>query len=248
MKRFFDPSEPVLTARDLVRAFTKKTDNDLALPERAIIVFNDADLRRLTDTRESAAIPAWLPFRVIHGLTGTRTVAVRSFFGGPNIAALVEELAAFGVRECILWGYCGSITREHGIGDICIAKRAFREEGISHHYLESENYFVSSVWVDAWVDRAGSSNFSPVDVWTTDAIYRETRGKIAEFARQGMAAVEMETASFYAVCNAKGLKSISFLVVSDLLMDEKWIHGFHTRQFKEGIKKLSRFITEHAIL
>ncbi|MHB8110346.1 MAG: phosphorylase family protein [Syntrophorhabdaceae bacterium] len=248
MKRFYDPSEPILGPRDLVRAFTKKNDNDLALPERAIITFTDVDRKRLTAGREYAVIEPWLPLRNLYLFSGTRTITVRSFFGGPNIAALVEELSAFGVKEFILWGYCGGISTSQGIGDVCIAGRAFREDGVSYHYLDQDDDFVESNWAGAWDPGAKICGFQSIDVWTTDALYRETRGKILEFALRGMSAVEMETASLYAVCNAKGLKAVSFLVVSDLFTGGRWLSGFHTQKFKEGVKKLSRFVAEQAIL
>ncbi len=94
---------------------------------------------------------------------------------------------------------------------------------------------------------AEHDGFQYVDVWSTDAIYRETRQKIADYAQRGIAAVEMETASLYAVCQAKGLKAASFLVVSDLVNKGTWQSGFHTRPFKEAVKNMARFMTEHAI-
>ncbi len=149
VKRFFDPSRAILDAQSLVRSFTGKSGGDLALPERAIITFNMGDLRRLTEKSQASVIQAWQPFRTIYSLSAS-TVAVNSFFGGPNIAALVEEFSAFGVREFILWGYCGGMASASTIGSLYIAVRALREDGISYHYLDDDNEFVASDWAKEW--------------------------------------------------------------------------------------------------
>ncbi len=244
MKRFFDSSRTILEPQSLVKSFTRKTDEELALPERAIITFNAGDLKRLAGDR--LPIAAWQPFRALYRIS-EKVVGVNSFFGGPNIAALTEELSAFGVSQFVLWGYCGGISRAAGIGSLYIAGRALREDGISYHYLEDDNEFVSSGWAPEWRDLSEQEGFVYADVWSTDAIYRETHRKIADYARRDIAAVEMECASLYAVCRAKGLKAVAFLVVSDLFNTGKWHSGFHTRPFKEGVRKITRFMTENAM-
>jgi purine-nucleoside phosphorylase len=64
----------------------------------------------------------------------------------------------------------------------------------------------------------------------------------------GIHAVEMEVASFYAVCKAKKLKGVAFLVVSDLFRQNKWKPGFSELSFKEGIRRLREFFLEQVIL
>lgn len=186
---------------------------------------------------------------MIHLLSGTSTAAIRSSFGGPNIAALMEELSAFGVREFVLWGYCGGMGPDRAVGDVCLAKSALREEGISWHYLPDDDDMVSSRWADDWVPVAAEAGFPVVDIWTTDAIYRETLSKIDACVGRGISAVEMEVASFYAVARAKGLKAIAFLIVSDLFSNNgTWTSGFHTKAFREGTRKLARFMNEKAVV
>ena len=109
MKRFFDPSRALLSPSDIVLNFTGKNVQELSLPARAVVTFSDGDLKRVMNRKETMVNEAWQPFRTIHHIKERATVITRSYFGGPNIAALVEELAAFGVKECVLWGYCGAI-------------------------------------------------------------------------------------------------------------------------------------------
>lgn len=160
----------------------------------------------------------------------------------------MEELSAFGVREFVLWGYCGGMAPDSAVGDIYLAGRALREEGVSYHYLEDEEDMVLSRWVDDWSPASVGSGFRVADIWTTDAIYRETQNKIDACVERGILAVEMEVASFYAVGRAKDLKAVAFLVVSDVFNNGTWTSGFHTRPFKEGVKKLSRFMSEKVVV
>ena len=247
MSRRFDPSRPVLTPQDIVLAFTKRSREELALPERAIITFNGGDLHHILNRSRGAPVEPWSRFKQIYRLGESRTLAVCSSFGGPNISALVEELAAFGVKEFALWGYCGGIDPSLIIGDVLIAKNALREDGVSSHYAESDDPMVFSNWFDAWAGDAERQGFRTGGVWTCDAIYRETRDKVVRYRQMGISGVEMETASLYSVCNYLGVKGIAFLVASDLLTEDSWTPGFGTKSFRAGARRLSQFILEHVI-
>ncbi len=220
MRSFFDRSAPVLTPTDLVLALTGAKPEALLLPQLAVIVFSPADLGRLVEETAAEALPEWRPFRRLYRPRGKETVLVRSPIGGPALAALVEELAAFGVRDFCLLGYCGGIGASVSVGDIILATAAIREEGVSGHYLESEDELVGSEWAARWELPSKKAGILPGIVWTCDALYRETAEKVSRYAARGVLGVEMETASFYAVCSRKGLRGAAFLVVSDLLRRE----------------------------
>jgi uridine phosphorylase len=247
MKDFFDASPPLLNPADLVRAVTGKNRDQLALPGRAIVTVNSRDLQKLTSDSRATMLKSWAPFREIYRLGDTDTVVTRSNMGGPNIAALVEEFSSFGVGEFIFWGYCGSLALPLNIGDIITVRGALREEGTSYHYLPGKERFVYSNWYDAWKERAAAFGLSECLVWTCDAIYRETADKVENFGRSGVAGVEMEVASLYAVCNYLKVKSIAFLVVSDLFEKGVWTHGFHSVAFKEGVRRILEFMRGHCV-
>ena len=58
--------------------------------------------------------------------------------------------------------------------------------------------------------------------WTTDAIYRETRGNFEKRKQGGCIAVEMECASVQAVCDFRGVEFYNFLKSGDLLDAPEW--------------------------
>ena len=242
MKKFLDTSPSLLKPADLVITFTKKKSEELALPGRTIITFDSGDLKRALNAKRHRLVEAWAPFRWIYRFDDSDTIITKSYFGGPNVAALVEELSAFGVKEFILWGYCGSISEELSVGDRLIAKGALREDGTSCHYLDDRSTFVFTDWFGSWENEARDQGIREGLVWSCDAIYRETRDKVKKYAGMAISAVEMEIASFYAVCTFKKLKGIAFLVVSDSLVDTKWQPGFSTKPFRQGARKMTEFI------
>lgn len=249
MRQFFDSSTPVLTPADLVRTFTGKKDEELGLPGRAVIVVNDSDIHFLRKSVSATLVEAWTPLRRIYRVKGRETLFARCWFGGPNIASLVEELSAFGVREFCLWGYLGGISGNLSVGDLVIARAALREEGVSHHYLEDDEDIIRSDWACEWSSNAACKEFSAGTVWSCDALYRETREKLAECRKSGVLGVEMEVASLYAVCRAKGLRAAAFLAVSDLFREDgTWIPGFFTPEFSKGARRLGSFLAEQAIV
>ena len=206
------------------------------------------DVKALLKNTHQKPIKTWSGFRSIFRIDNTETVITRCLFGGPNVAALVEELSAFGVREFVLWGYCGGISDDLSVGDMLIAEGALRQDGVSYHYLDSTDDFVYTGWLHKWQKTAVTSAIRPALIWSCDALYRETRNKINRYKKMGIEAVEMEIASFYAVCLSKRLKGIAFLVVSDLFRKGKWQPGFFEKPFKEGTHRLREFLLEHAIL
>jgi uridine phosphorylase len=58
--------------------------------------------------------------------------------------------------------------------------------------------------------------------WTTDAIYRETRGKIEARRDEGCACVEMEAAAFFAVARFRGVHFGQILYAGDDCSGEMW--------------------------
>lgn len=247
MRSLFDPSPPSLKAADIVRTFTGKSPEELQLPRRAIITFSSGDVKALLKKTNQKSLKAWSPFRNLFLIEKSETIVTRCYFGGPNIAALVEEISAFGVRELILWGYCGSISDDLSIGDLLIAKGALRQDGVSYHYLDSTEDFIFTDWFQGWYQRAAKFDIRPAMVWSCDALYRETRDKIQRFMKMGIHAVEMEVASFYAVCNSKKLNGIAFLVVSDQFTDNKWLPGFFDESFKKGAGKMRDFLLAEGV-
>ena len=99
-----------------------------------------------------------------------------------------------------------------------IPSEAYRDEGLSYHYAPPADYIrirnadrLAEIFSELglpWVKGR---------VWTTDAVYRETRNKVKARQAEGCIAVEMELAGVQAVCDFHGFELWDFLVTGDVL-------------------------------
>ena len=64
--------------------------------------------------------------------------------------------------------------------------------------------------------------FVTAKVWTTDALYRETRGKVARRVAEGCVAVDMEASALFAVARFRGVRIAHILAAADDLSQEQW--------------------------
>ncbi|MFW5913701.1 MAG: nucleoside phosphorylase [Bacillota bacterium] len=164
-------------------------------------------------------------------------VIARSPLGGPAAAGLVEELIAFGVTRFIACGSSGLIG-DMDPQDFLVAKRAIRDEGLSHHYLPPTLYIntddaLRETLKDA-LDKRGL-RYQEGTVWTTDAFFRETPSRIEKRREQGTLSVDMECASIAAVCQFRNVAFAQVLYFSDAIKQLNWSgfteerHALHKR-------------------
>ena len=71
-------------------------------------------------------------------------------------------------------------------------------------------------------------------IWTTDAIYRETRQLVETHQQDGILAVEMELSALYSVAQFRRVALAGILVVSDELSSLDWRPGFKDKRFVQG--------------
>ncbi len=156
--------------------------------------------------------------------------------GGPSAASLMEELALFGIREFVAVGSAGCLQAD--IKDkFVIVEKAVRDEGTSYHYLKPSAYAQTDKELSKQLGQfLENKKFEYViaTTWTNDAIYRETKQKVAMAKKLGAVAVEMECAAWCAVAKYRGYKFAQLLYFSDLVNQDAWTRlikqkqGYHT--------------------
>jgi purine-nucleoside phosphorylase len=155
--------------------------------------------------------------------------------GAPYAVMILETLVAWGVRDVVFLGWCGSLSPEVQIGDLVVPTGAWIDEGTSSHYGGS-GYVPSDTGILPGVLRESSIPFHEGDVWTTDAIFRETPEKISRYQQQGVLGVEMEYSALLTVSRFHRVRIHSLLVVSDSVADLVWKPGFRDERFHNGRK------------
>ena len=108
-------------------------------------------------------------------------------------------------------------------GTLAVPTAAYRDEGTSYHYL------VPSTYVNILTAERLTGILQDLDVpyhmtrtWTTDAIYRETRGNMAKRRAEGCRVVDMECASTAAVALYRGVEFYQYLYGADSLDGDEW--------------------------
>lgn len=145
--------------------------------------------------------------------------------GGPSAASVLEEAHAMGVRQFVTFGSCGALDHQVTAGHLLVPTAAVRDEGTSYHYLPpAEEIALQPDGVAAVCDALDALGvpYTRTKTWTTDGVYRETRGKVEKRLQQGCSVVEMECASMAAAAEFRGKPFAQFLWAADSLSGEEW--------------------------
>ena len=108
---------------------------------------------------------------------------------------------------------------------VIIPTRAIRDEGTSYHYAPANDYIdVNKKYIPEFIQVLEECGYPYVmgTTWTTDAFYRETRGKVAKRKEMGAVCVEMECSAMQAMCDFRGVEFFQFLYAGDNLDSAKW--------------------------
>ena len=249
---FFDPDgEPLVTPRELVKNLTRRWIGAKALRVEAcaLICVLPHDLRAFVKLLQGERMKPWKGYREVYRGSvreGQVTIA-RPFLGAPHCVALAEELASFGMKQALFVGYCGSLQQGVRAGDIIVPTKAIREEGTSFHYLPpgvvaQPHQRTQEVILDCL--QRNKVPYHQGTIWTTDAIYRETKGKVKRYQDEGVLGVEMELAALFAFGMAKGVAVGGLLVVTDELSSGRWRPRFFSPQLIRGVRRVRKVVVE----
>ena len=249
---FFDPdTKPLVTPGELVKNLTRPLLSAKALQVEAcaLICVTPHDLRAFVKMMQAEPVKAWKGFREVYrGSVGKNAVTIcRTPFGAPGCVALAEELAAFGTRRIIFVGYCGSVQPSVRAGDIVVPSEAIREEGTSYHYLPPDVVVQPDQQTQKSIVNCLKREKIPYHqgkIWTIDAIYRETKGKIKKYQAAGVLGVEMELAALFAFGMAKKVAVGALLVVADELSAGKWRPLFTAPRLIKGVRRARKAVKE----
>jgi len=166
------------------------------------------------------------------------TVGNGGFFA-PDSAFVTELLCVGGVNNLIRLGSCGSLTKDIEIGEYVLATDIIRGDGATRYYVKDDykpkvddelTNKLEEVFKEASkVHRGG--------VWTTDALFKETKDIVNPYIDKGAIAVDMVTSPFVTVANLYNKKSAAILAVSDNLITGQL--GFNDFRFFEAEMKMT---------
>lgn len=145
--------------------------------------------------------------------------------GGPAVAAIIHEYAAWGIESCVLIGIAGGLQSSLNVGDTVICHTALRDEGVSQHYL-APNIAATAAQglVSGATKQLNNQEFSYRlgTSWTTDTPFHITNEEIEQQVTNKTLTLEMEAASVYAICLALQIDALCMFTISDLVSLDQW--------------------------
>lgn len=200
------------------------------LPAVAVLCFFSEVVGSLRDGR--AAVPAG-SLEAAHGAHpiwvtehgGARVAVVHPGVGAPLAAGFLEEVIALGATTVVACGGAGAVAPDLAVGHVVVPDAAVRDEGTSFHYLPPSREVAADpvgLRVARRVLEARAVPHLVGKTWTTDAIYRETRARIARRRAEGCVVVEMEAAAFFAVARFRRVRFAQLLYAGDDVSGPVW--------------------------
>jgi DeoD family purine-nucleoside phosphorylase len=160
--------------------------------------------------------------RGLWGYTGTAAdgapLTVQSTgMGGPSTAIVIAELAELGARRLLRVGTCGALADSLELGDLLIAREAIADDGTSRALGASSRVAGSPELLGELVAAAdGTARLG--DIVSTDLFYDSPDRSEQLWLEQGALAVEMETATLFALAARRGMQAATLLIVTDVIL------------------------------
>ena len=226
-----------------------RREGEPILPEVGILAANPADVGILTAYAEERRLHRSFLFN--SNLYHSDNI----FLAGPAVGApmavmCLEKLIALGAERIIFYGWCGSLRKELRAMDVLIPTEALSEEGTSSHYQLKENGGTgpSPLLHSRLCSRLSGADIHvrPGKIWTTDAPYRETREKVAQYAAQGIYGVDMEYSALCTAAEFRGVEFAAVMLASDELWQHPWQPKYSFKKFKQRSSKLLRLLCDAA--
>ena len=165
-------------------------------------------------------------------------------FGAPVVVILIEELIAFGVKEFLSVGIAGSLQKNLRVGSIVVCDKAIRDEGASHHYLESSKYSYASKTLTKKIEETLTEfdlEYTVGSTWTIDTPYRETVAEVKQYQKEDVLTVDMEASAIFAVAEYRCVEAGAIFTISDYLAELEWTPKFHlTTKFLENLFQVAK--------
>lgn len=217
-------------ARELIQplpALQQRAEHSFAqieppVPEAVLLCFAHpflAEGKRLTSAQATGSHAG--EQELFRGVWNRTTVGVvGTGVGSPATAMVAEKVVAAGAKVLIGVGFCGGLRV--GSGATVLPTDVVGEAGVLQAYGVKQPEGDPGL-LDGLAASADAEGLTVHEGrhWTTDAIYRETEGKVRHYRDMGCLGVDMETAGLYATAHRRGVRAAALLVVTDTL-DKKW--------------------------
>lgn len=196
-----------------------------AKPDKCLLIFDDEIWNDYVLTNKNLATfsakntygRVFDTYRYVN-MNGEKILLVYPTTGAAGSVCDMELLIASGIEKFVVFGTCGRLDKNIAKNTIILPTAAYREEGTSYHYLPDSD----EIEVDKSLLQKAKSVFDKTiltviegKIWTTDAVYRETYGKVKLMQERGCLGVDMELSALLALAKYRDVKFFQFLIGDD---------------------------------
>lgn len=150
---------------------------------------------------------------VFIGQRGGLRVAYASVYGAAMASEITHMFGVLGARLVVQTGCCGALADGFEAGDLFLATEAHCGEGAAHYYLPDVSTVRTSLPIDHLRSLLNGSTLAVHQgkIYTTAALLAEGNRELEAWHAAGFAAVDMETATTFAVAEHFGMDRASIL-------------------------------------
>jgi len=146
-----------------------------------------------------------------------RKVAFCMAYGAARTVEIIHLFGVLGSKLAVQIGTCGGLQSHLNPGDIILPEVAICREGVAHMYGAPDAVLGSAPWLDqaqARLEAHQRTVYRGTHV-TWSSLFTETPQMMEAWHKAGYLAVEMETATTYAVARYFNMPAVSMVVVWD---------------------------------
>jgi uridine phosphorylase len=215
-----------------------KSKGEPSLPGTGILAVNPSDSSCFTGLAGQYGLKK-------HAFFNAQLYSNSTFFlagpavGAPMAVICLEKLIALGAARIVVYGWCGALNPSLAAGELFVPTGGLSEEGTSVHYqspIPWSSDFLHLQLVDALTREGYQPKQGPI--WTTDAVYRETREKVERYSDQGILAVDMEYTALCSVAAFRRVNLAAVMLVSDELFHREWTPRFQHKKFRSESRRV----------
>jgi uridine phosphorylase len=240
---------PLTSDTAIIRPRREKGEPILGPDAIMVAIPSDLDYMVGLTQAERVNLKSLSPFRLYTAKRGGDAFVALAgpLLGAPQSVMVLEKLIALGTERIWVLGWCGSLQPSITIGSLVIPTTALCEEGTSAHYPVIEEKRQSNQLVTERIENAlvkARLPFTKGPVWTTDAIYRETKEKNIAYGKRGFLGVEMEMSALITVAVYRSVSLAGLLIVSDELASLRWHNGVGSQALTKSCKLAGRLLLD----
>ena len=165
-------------------------------------------------------------------------------FYAPDSAFATELICEGGVKKLIRIGSCGALSKDIEIGDFVVGDKILRGDGATRYYVDDDYEPKVDKELTDKLEKAfkNISGTHRGGIWTTDAIFRETKDIVNGYIEKGAIAVDMVTSPLVTVANLFKTDVAVVMAVSDNLITGQM--GFTDYRYFEAEMKMIKGVFE----